>query len=114
MQARYGDQGEREIDLLVQRAHIEVIPVTNEQADLARAAFRRFGKGRHAAGLNFGDCFAYTLSVALGEPLLFVGDELCPNGCSGHAILRHIDENDFGPLSPYSEGASVEVFVNRP
>ena len=75
LQARYGDHGEREIDLLVQRARIDVIPVTIEQADLARSAYRRFGKGRHPAGLNFGDCFAYALSVALDEPLLFVGED---------------------------------------
>ena len=75
MQARYGDHGEREVDLLVQRARIDVIAVTREHAELARVAFRRFGKGRHAAGLNFGDCFAYALSTALGEPLLFVGED---------------------------------------
>jgi ribonuclease VapC len=75
MQARYGDYGEREVDLLVQRARIDVISVTSDHAELARSAFRRFGKGRHVAGLNFGDCFAYALSVALGEPLLFVGED---------------------------------------
>lgn len=75
MQARYGDAGEREVDIFVQRLRVDVLPVTEEQAELARGAFRRFGKGRHRAGLNFGDCFAYALAVALGEPLLFVGDD---------------------------------------
>ena len=72
-QARYGDHGERELDLLIQRAGIEVVPVTEDHAELARRAYRRFGKGRHPAGLNYGDCFSYALAAALGEPLLFKG-----------------------------------------
>ena len=75
LQARFGDHGERELDLFLERAEVEVIPVSAEQADLARQAFRRFGKGRHSAGLNFGDCFSYALSVALAQPLLFVGED---------------------------------------
>jgi ribonuclease VapC len=75
LQARFGDHGERELDLFVQRAHVEIIPVTEEHAEYARSAYRRFGRGRHAAGLNFGDCFAYALARALDEPLLFVGDD---------------------------------------
>jgi ribonuclease VapC len=75
LQARYGDHGERELDLFVQRAHVEIVPVTEEHAEYARSAYRRFGRRRHAAGLNFGDCFAYALSRALDEPLLFVGED---------------------------------------
>lgn len=75
LQARYGDHGERELDLFIQRAEVEVVPLSAEHAALARSAFRRFGKGRHAAGLNFGDCFSYALAVALGHPLLFVGGD---------------------------------------
>lgn len=75
LQVRYGDHGERELDLLVQRAAIEVIAVTEAHAELARRAYRRYGKGRHAAGLNYGDCFSYALARALDEPLLFVGDD---------------------------------------
>ncbi len=75
LQARYGDLGERELDLLVQRARIDVIPLTGDQAEVARSGFRRFGKGRHPAGLNFGDCFSYALAISLGEPLLFVGTD---------------------------------------
>ncbi len=75
MQSRHGDLGEGELDLLVHRLRIDVVSVTAEHAERARSAFRRFGKGRHPAGLNFGDCFAYALAVALGEPLLFVGDD---------------------------------------
>lgn len=75
LQARYGDHGERELDLFIQRAEVAVVPLTADHASLARSAFRRFGKGRHAAGLNFGDCFSYALAVALDGPLLFVGDD---------------------------------------
>jgi len=75
LQARYGDHGERELDLFVQRANLEIVPVTQEHAEYARSAYRRFGRGRHAAGLNFGDCFAYALARALDEPLLFVGED---------------------------------------
>ncbi|MEE9472250.1 MAG: type II toxin-antitoxin system VapC family toxin [Gemmatimonadota bacterium] len=75
LHARFGDHGERELDLFVQRAHIEIIPLTEQHAELARSAYRRFGKGRSAAGLNFGDCFSYSLARALDEPLLFVGDD---------------------------------------
>lgn len=75
MQARYGDHGEHEVDLFVQRLRVDINAVTADHADLARAAFRRFGKGRHPAGLNFGDCFSYALAVSLGEPLLFVGND---------------------------------------
>lgn len=74
-QARLGDEGERELDALLGRLRVAIVPVTEEQAQLARAAFRRFGKGRHPAGLNFGDCFSYALARALDEPLLFVGED---------------------------------------
>jgi ribonuclease VapC len=54
---------------------IELAPVTGEQAEAARRAWRRFGRGNHAAGLNFGDCFAYALAEATREPLLFKGQD---------------------------------------
>jgi ribonuclease VapC len=63
------------LDRLLFRLGVEVVPVSREYAEIARSAFRRFGKGRHPAGLNFGDCFAYALAQALGEPLLFAGDD---------------------------------------
>ena len=53
----------------------EIVAVTPRQAERAVEAFRRFGKGRHAAGLNIGDCFAYALAVESGLPLLFKGDD---------------------------------------
>ena len=75
MQARYGDVGSRALDALLTRARVEIIPVTAEHAELAREAFRRFGKGQHPAGLNYGDCFAYALAKSLNAPLLYKGGD---------------------------------------
>jgi ribonuclease VapC len=66
----------RRLDELIVQTEIMAEPVTLEQADIARAAYRDFGKGSgHPAGLNFGDCFAYALARALHEPLWFKGDD---------------------------------------
>lgn len=66
----------RLVDSLLATAGIVVEPVTADQARIARDAYRDFGKGSgHPAGLNFGDCFAYALARATGEPLLFKGDD---------------------------------------
>jgi ribonuclease VapC len=66
----------RRFDELVETAELRVEPVTDEQARIAREAYRDFGKGSgHKAGLNFGDCFAYALAKSTGEPLLFKGDD---------------------------------------
>ena len=72
---RYGETGEPELDRLLRAFGAEVVPVGEEQANLARHAALRYGRGRHAAGQNFGDCFSYALAVARDEPLLFVGDD---------------------------------------
>jgi ribonuclease VapC len=63
------------LDTLLARLQVVVVPFDREQAMLARDAFRRFGKGRHNAGLNLGDCLAYALSKHTGEPLLFKGND---------------------------------------
>lgn len=73
MEARRGEHAGRELDLFLHRAKCEIVPVDAEQVEIARAAYRRYGKGREAAGLNFGDCFSYALAKARGEPLLFKG-----------------------------------------
>ena len=67
----------RRLDDLIRDAEIAVEPVTLNQAQLAREAYRDFGKGRHRAGLNLGDCFAYALAKEKGEALLFKGDDFC-------------------------------------
>ena len=75
IESRFGAEGLRDLDLLIERAGIELVPVDVEQARAARSAYGRFGKGRHPAALNFGDCFSYALARVLGEPLLFKGDD---------------------------------------
>ena len=75
LESRYGADGVRDLDLFIAKAQISLVPVDEEQANLARRAFQKFGKGRHPAGLNFGDCFSYALSRALDLPLLFKGND---------------------------------------
>ena len=75
IEARKGEPGGRELDLLIHKADVVVVPVDTEHVALARKAYRRYGKGRHEAGLNFGDVFAYALARASGESLLFKGDD---------------------------------------
>jgi ribonuclease VapC len=65
----------RQLDALVRTIPIVIEPVTEEQAHIARQAYTDFGKGRHKAGLNCGDCFAYALAKVTGEPLLFKGQD---------------------------------------
>ena len=67
--------GSRQFDAFFRRAAIAIEPVTEEQAYIARQAYADFGKGRHPAGLNFGDCFAYALAKSRGEPLLFKSND---------------------------------------
>lgn len=68
---RRGASAAVELDLLLHRASVKTIPFDQHQLEIARAAFRRYGKGRHPAALNFGDCAAYALAQWSGEPLLF-------------------------------------------
>jgi len=75
VEAQTKESGPRQLDAFMRRAGIEIEPVTEEQAHIARQAYSDFGKGRHRAGLNFGDCFSYALSKATGRPLLFKGDD---------------------------------------
>jgi ribonuclease VapC len=72
---RRSEDAVRDLDLYVARRGMEIAPFTESQAGLAREAFRRFGKGRHPARLNFGDCMAYALAKETGEELLFKGTD---------------------------------------
>jgi len=85
-----GAEGLRELDLFLTTARIDLVSVDREQAHAARRAFTRFGKGRHRAGLNYGDWFSYALAMTVAEPLLFKGDDF------GHTDVEPVD---FGPLS---------------
>jgi len=73
LESRQGEAAGREFDLFVVRANLQTVSVDADQIDVARSAWRKYGKGRHPAGLNFGDCFAYALAKSLGEPLLAKG-----------------------------------------
>jgi len=75
VEGRRRDAGRAELELFLREAVIEIAPVTADQAGIACEAFRRFGRGRHPAGLNIGDTFAYALAKATGEPLLFKGGD---------------------------------------
>ena len=75
LESRGGAAALRESDALIRAGGIQIEAVTEEQAQLARQCYSDYGKGRHAAGLNFGDCFAYALAKATGEPLLFKGQD---------------------------------------
>ena len=75
LETRLGDAGGREFDLWLLKIGAEIVPVDTEQASAARRAWRRYGKGHHAAALNYGDCFSYALALTRGEPLLFKGED---------------------------------------
>lgn len=75
IETRLGEAGGSELDLWLYKVGVEIVPVGAEHADHARRAWRRFGKGRHPAGLNYGDCFSYALAALTGEPLLFKGSD---------------------------------------
>lgn len=75
VESRRGAEGRRDFDQFVSQAALEIVPLTSEHGDIAREAYRQFGRGHHPAGLNFGDCFAYALATSSGEPLLCKGDD---------------------------------------
>ena len=75
LEAKRGEAAGRELDLFLLRAQIETVPVDAEQIEIARSGWRKYGKGRHAAALNFGDCFAYALAKLMGEALLAKGND---------------------------------------
>ena len=75
IEARLGEPGGSELDLWLHKVGVEIVAVEAEHADQARRAWRRYGKGRHPAGLNYGDCFSYALAALTGEPLLYKGND---------------------------------------
>lgn len=88
IEAHYGAHGRRDLDLLIGRARIEFASVDVNQAYVAREAFRRYGKGRHPARLNLGDCFAYAQARVLGEPLLCKDGDLVLTDITTNAPSR--------------------------
>jgi ribonuclease VapC len=87
VEARKGEAGGRELDLLLHRAQIEIVAMNADQAELARVAWRKYGKGNHPAGLNIGDCCAYALAKYSGEPLLFKGNNFSQTDIQAAIIL---------------------------
>ncbi len=75
IETRFGEPGGRELDLWLHRAAVDLVAVDADQAEIARVAYRTYGKGRHRAGLNYGDCFSYALAKVSNQPLLFKGDD---------------------------------------
>ncbi|MDE1991769.1 MAG: type II toxin-antitoxin system VapC family toxin [Rhizobiaceae bacterium] len=75
LESRLGEPGGSELDLWLHRINSEIVAVSADHSDQARRAWRRYGKGRHAAGLNLSDCFSYALAKLTSEPLLFKGDD---------------------------------------
>jgi len=71
--SQLGERAEQTLDRMLHEARVSITPVSATHAKLAIAAFRQFGKGRHPAGLNFGDCFSYALAISSSQPLLFKG-----------------------------------------
>jgi ribonuclease VapC len=82
IEGRKGETGRADVELLLRDGGFEVVSVTPQQAEIAVDAFRRFGRGRHRARLNIGDCFSYALAVATDQVLLFKGDDF------GHTDIR--------------------------
>lgn len=80
--ARHGDDGVHDLRLYLHEAGVEIVPVDRDLADAALRGWARYGRGRHPAALNFGDCFAYALATSRDAPLLFTGDDF------GHTDVR--------------------------
>ncbi|WP_027533314.1 type II toxin-antitoxin system VapC family toxin [Bradyrhizobium sp. WSM3983] len=86
IETRLGDAGGREFDLWLIKIGAEIAAVDTQQADAARRAWRRYGKGRHAASLNYGDCFSYALASTRSEPLLFKGEDFAKTDVSRSGV----------------------------
>ncbi len=75
VEARLWPAGQDVVERFVRDARIDIVPVDEDQAGRALSGWRRYGKGRHPAGLNFGDCFTYALAERAGHPVLCIGED---------------------------------------
>jgi ribonuclease VapC len=75
MEGRYGEEAGDDVDMFLYDFEVQIVPLEPHHYEIARVAWRKYGKGRHPAALNLGDCCAYALSKATGEPLLYKGDD---------------------------------------
>jgi len=85
IEARLWPAGQDVVDRFLREAKIDIVPVDADLAARAMSGWRRYGKGRHPAGLNFGDCFTYALADRTGHPVLCVGDDFAATGI---AVVR--------------------------
>lgn len=83
IEAKKREEGGRELDLLLYKIEADIVPMDSGQYQLARSAWRNYGKGRNAAGLNIGDCCSYVLSQYTGETLLYKGDDFGKTDAAG-------------------------------
>lgn len=106
LRPRFSELG-RALDLWLHRASVDLVAVDADQAEAARAAYRRYGRGRHRAGLNYGDCFSYALAKVSGQPLLFKGDDFGQTdivaakvraGRSGRTPVAAAADDDISPV----------------
>ena len=84
LESRYGADGVRDLDLFIAKAKVSLVPIDEDQAHLARRGFQKYGKGRHPAGLYYGDCFSYALARSLDQPLLFKGNDFSQTDVECH------------------------------
>jgi ribonuclease VapC len=84
LESRFGADGVRDLDLFLGKAQISLVAVDEDHAHVAREGFRKYGKGRHPAGLNYGDCFSYALARSRDEPLLFKGNDFSQTDVECH------------------------------
>jgi ribonuclease VapC len=89
VEARLGEAGGRELDELLATAQVTIMPFTTDHAAIARQAYRTYGKGRHAVGLNYGDCFFYALAKTSGEALLFKGNDFSQTDVTPWRLPQH-------------------------
>ena len=94
IEAKKGPAGGRELDLLLYKIGADIIPLDQGQYQLARDAWRKYGKGRHPAGLNIGDCCSYALSRYTGELILFKGEDFRKTDAREMQLPDDSDEND--------------------
>ena len=88
MQAKLGDEGVADLDALLAALAVRPVAVDAAQAYVARDAYKKFGKGRSPAGLNYGGCFSYALAQATGRPLLFKGEDFTRTDVMPAPMLR--------------------------
>jgi ribonuclease VapC len=88
IEAKKGEEGGRELDLFLHKGQVKIVNLDMEQSRLARHAWRKYGKGRHPAGLNIGDCCSYALAVHSGEPLLFKGEDFGKTDVKKAAVIE--------------------------